>query len=165
MRWCFQNPQCSNPEAHASTNVPTTIRYTANGANPCFLTHARNHATAPYATMNDTTNPIASTTQPCGSMCVTPMAFSPLLRKDFSKSYPVAATIVGIDRKNENSSAEARDIPANCPAAIVDMDRDVPGNTADRIWQAPIHIACPRLIASIFQVWMRLPGAPGPAAS
>ena len=77
----------------------------------------------------------------------------------------MAATMVGIERKNENSSAEARDMPASCPPAMVDMEREVPGKTAERIWQAPIQIACPRLMASIFQVWMRLAGAPGPAAS
>src|ERR1700730_16313679 len=71
---------------------------------------------------------------------------------DFKNSYPVATTIVGIDRKKENSSAEARDIPASCPAAIVDIDREVPGNTAERIWQAPIHIAWPRLMSSMCQV-------------
>ena len=64
----------------------------------------------------------------------------------------MAATIVGIERKNENSKAEARDIPASCPAAMVDIDREVPGNTAEKIWQAPIQTAWPRLIASIFQV-------------
>jgi len=41
--------------------------------------------------------------------------------------------MVGIERKNENSRAEARDIPAICPAAIVDIEREVPGNTAERI--------------------------------
>ena len=60
--------------------------------------------------------------------------------------------MVGIDRKNENSNADARDIPATCPAAMVDIDRDVPGNTADRIWHAPIQIAWPRLIVSMLQV-------------
>src|SRR5215469_516491 len=59
--------------------------------------------------------------------------------------------MVGIDKKNENSSADARDIPTNCPAAIVDIDRDVPGNTADKIWQAPIHTACPRFMSSMCQ--------------
>src|SRR5207237_3075837 len=72
--------------------------------------------------------------------------------------------MVGIERKNENSSADARDMPAICPAAMVDIDRDVPGNTAERIWQAPIQIAWPRLIASILQVWIRL-GASGPSFS
>ncbi len=52
----------------------------------------------------------------------------------------MATTIVGIERKNENSRAEARDIPASCPAAMVDIERDVPGKTADRIWHAPIQI-------------------------
>src|SRR5215468_7730615 len=70
-----------------------------------------------------------------------------------------------MERKKENSSAEARDIPASWPAAIVDMDREVPGNTADRIWQAPIQIDCPRLMSSICQVWIVLPGASGPAFS
>ena len=48
---------------------------------------------------------------------------------------------------------------------MVDMERDVPGKTAEKIWQNPIQIACAKLISSIFQVWMRLPRAPGPAAS
>src|ERR1700685_3986540 len=101
-----------------------------------------NHATAPYATMNDATNPIASTIHPCASIWPTPIGFSsPLPRSDFSRSYSVATVIVGIDKKHENSRADARDIPATCPAAIVDIERDVPGNTAERIWQAPIQIA------------------------
>ena len=66
--------------------------------------------------------------------------------------------------ENENSSAEARDMPASCPAAMVAIDRDVPGKTADKIWQAPIQTACPKLMASIFQVWILLP-VTGPAAS
>src|ERR1700722_2022323 len=48
---------------------------------------------------------------------------------------------------------------------MVDIERDVPGNRPEKIWQKPIQRACPMLIASIFQVWMVLPGAPGPAAS
>src|SRR5450755_1554695 len=113
--------------------------------------------------MKETTKPMAKTTQPSALICETPIGFPPLPITDFSRSYPVAATMVGIERKKENSSAEARDMPASWPAAMVDMDRDVPGKTAERIWQAPIQIAWPRLIASIFQVWMRLFGAVGPA--
>src|SRR2546421_10037842 len=45
----------------------------------------------------------------------------------FKKSYPVATIIVGIDKKNENSSAAGRDRPATCPAAMVDIEREVPG--------------------------------------
>src|ERR1700758_3061087 len=125
-----------------------------------------NHATLPYATTNDTTNPIPSTIHPCASILDTPMGFSVLLPcSDFSSVYPVATTIVGIDKKNENSNADALDIPANCPAAIVDIDRDVPGNTADKIWHAPIQIACGKLISSMCHVWIRPSFASSPAAS
>ena len=77
----------------------------------------------------------------------------------------MAVAIVGIERKKENSSADARDIPAICPAAIVDIDREVPGKTAERIWQAPIQMDWPSDMSSMCQVWMRLYGAPGPAFS
>jgi len=40
--------------------------------------------------------------------------------------------MVGIDKKNENSRADDRDMPAICPAAMVDIEREVPGNTADK---------------------------------
>src|ERR1700732_3431395 len=73
--------------------------------------------------------------------------------------------MVGIETKKENSRAAARDMPAIWPPAIVDMEREVPGKTAEKIWQKPIQMACPRLMSSIFQVWMRLPAADGPAAS
>src|ERR1035437_4933550 len=122
-----------------------------------------NQATDAYATMNETTNPIANTIHPCASICATPIGFCPFPITDFNRSYPVAATIVGMERKNENSRAEARDIPANCPAAIVDMDREAPGKTAERIWQAPIQIAWPPWMSSIFQVWMGEPVAAGAA--
>src|ERR1700690_2060237 len=103
--------------------------------------------------MKETTKPIASTIQPCVSMLETPMGFSVLLPcRDFSRVYPVATTIVGIERKKENSKAEARDIPASWPPAMVDMEREVPGNTAERIWQAPIHTAWPKVISSMCQV-------------
>src|SRR5881275_1588087 len=60
----------------------------------------------------------------------------------FKKSYPVATTMVGIDKKNENSSAAGRDKPATCPAAMVDIDREVPGKTAESICAAPNQTAC-----------------------
>src|SRR5581483_5243551 len=60
--------------------------------------------------------------------------------------------MVGMERKNENSSAAGRDMPANCPPVMVDMERDVPGNTAENSWQRPIQTACPRLIGSTFSV-------------
>src|SRR5271165_1801489 len=95
----------------------------------------------------------------------TPIGFAFFPASDFSKSYAVATTIVGIDRKNENSSADALDIPTSCPPAIVDIDRDVPGNKADKIWHAPIHTACPKLISSICHVCIHPPRNPSPAAS
>src|SRR4030081_1973250 len=73
--------------------------------------------------------------------------------------------MVGIDRKKENSRAAARDIPATWPPAMVAIERDVPGKTAEKIWQKPIQIACARLMSSIFHVWIRLDADPGPAAS
>src|SRR5947207_13493544 len=100
-----------------------------------------NHATDPYATIKETTNPISSTIHWWPVMWPTASASSPLLRSDFRSSYNVATAIVGMERKKENSSADARDIPAICPAAIVDMERDVPGNSADSIWHAPIQTA------------------------
>src|SRR5580704_5618626 len=108
---------------------------------------------------------MAKTIHPWASICETPIGFSPLPISDFNSVYPVAATMVGMERKNENSSAEALDIPASWPPAIVDIEREVPGNTPENIWQKPIHAACARLMSSIFQVWMRLPPADGPAAS
>src|SRR5438477_6595273 len=68
---------------------------------------------------------------------------------DLNKSDPVPTTIVGIDRKKENSSAPERVSPAISPAAIVDIERDVPGKTADAIWAKPIQAACGRVISSM----------------
>src|SRR5215831_6946825 len=101
-----------------------------------------NHATTANATKNETINPIASTIQSWGVIMSGAIPASWWCGiTDFRKSYPVATAIVGIERKNENSSAAGRDMPAICPAAIVDIEREVPGKTADRIWQAPIQIA------------------------
>ena len=40
------------------------------------------------------------------------MGFAPLPMTDLISVYPVAASMVGMDRKNENSNAAARDMPA-----------------------------------------------------
>src|SRR5258708_28383959 len=101
-----------------------------------------NQATTPSATINETTNPIASTIHSWVSAGMRPSAVSPAWARRFLKrSYPVAAIMVGMERKKENSNAAERDIPVTCPAAMVDMERDGPGNTAEKIWQNPIHIA------------------------
>ena len=70
-----------------------------------------------------------------------------------------------METKNEKSKDAERDIPANCPAAIVAIDREVPGNAADRIWHRPTQMACPKFMSSIFHVRMGEPGAAGPAFS
>src|ERR1700756_1461803 len=53
-----------------------------------------------------------------------------------------------METKNENSRAAARDMPASWPPAMVDMERDVPGKTAEVIWQRPIQMAWPSDIRS-----------------
>src|SRR5438874_8359535 len=40
-------------------------------------------------------------------------------------------------------------MPTTCPAAIVDIDRDVPGKIAERICAAPIQAAWGKVISSI----------------
>src|SRR3954451_14803445 len=96
-----------------------------------------NHATTAKATINEITNPITSKIHSC-PLTDNGARFSsaprcPCGATTLSRSYPVATTIVGIERKNENSNAAERDIPATWAAAMVDIDRDVPGNTADKI--------------------------------
>src|SRR5580692_4170172 len=56
--------------------------------------------------------------------------------------------MVGIDSKKLNSSAVGRSIPTNCPAAMVDMERDVPGKMAESDWHKPIQMAWPMPISS-----------------
>jgi hypothetical protein len=57
------------------------------------------------------------------------------------RSSPVAAAIVGIAKRNENSTAFCRDSPVSCPPTIVAAERDTPGMT-DRDWMTPIAVAC-----------------------
>src|SRR5262249_25654658 len=65
--------------------------------------------------------------------------------------------MVGIDSRKENSSAVDRDIPTSSPATIVDIERDVPGNTADKVWQHPIQTAWPYSMVSTSPERLRLP--------
>src|SRR6476661_8528815 len=112
-----------------------------------------NHATTAHATKNETTNPISRMSHLSAVISiggrVSPGSLPFFRTTVFRNSYPVATTIVGIDRKNENSSADLRDIPAICPAAMVDIERDVQGKTAERICHAPIQTACRRFISSM----------------
>ncbi len=54
----------------------------------------------------------------------------------------MAATMVGMESRNENSRAAGRLIFASCPPAMVAMDRLVPGKTAEKIWQKPTQADC-----------------------
>ena len=60
----------------------------------------------------------------------------------------MAAIMVGMESRKLNSSAEGRSSPTIWPAAMVDMERDVPGKMAESDWQMPIQMAWPRLISS-----------------
>src|ERR1700760_3515907 len=60
--------------------------------------------------------------------------------------------MVGMETRKLNSSDAGRDMPTSCPAAMVDMERDVPGNTAESTWQSPIQTACHKDICSTWLV-------------
>jgi len=51
-----------------------------------------------------------------------------------------------------NSRAAGRSRPAIWPAAMVDMEREVPGKTAESVWQSPIQIAWGNDISSTSRV-------------
>src|SRR5208337_1458032 len=103
--------------------------------------------------MNDTTKPMASTIHECASLGMAPMSLvAPLWWSALYRVYRVAASITGNETKNENSSAAGRLMPANSPAVMVDMEREVPGKTAENIWQKPIQTACQTDICSMSSV-------------
>ena len=56
--------------------------------------------------------------------------------------------MVGIESRKLNSRAVGRSMPTIWPAAMVDMEREVPGKMAESDWQSPIQMACARLISS-----------------
>ena len=64
----------------------------------------------------------------------------------------VAAIMVGIESRKLNSSAAGPIEPTIWPAAMVDMERDVPGKIAESDWQMPIQMAWPRVISSTWVV-------------
>src|SRR5688500_14581218 len=101
-----------------------------------------NQAMTAQATKNETTNPTASPPQQWPSTLKVSAASEVCPRTAWNSLKPVAANMTGIDRKNENSSAAGRLSPATWPAAIVAIERLVPGNAAARICAAPIKIDC-----------------------
>ena len=84
------------------------------------------------ATTPDTTKPTPSACQSCAWLC----------ERTFMNSYAVAANMVGIPTRKANSVAAGRNVsPTIMAAKIVAAERDVPGKTAARIWQAPTQKA------------------------
>src|SRR5579859_6244990 len=61
--------------------------------------------------------------------------------------------MVGMESRKLNSSAVGRSMPTSCPAAMVDIDREVPGKIADSAWHSPIQMDCPRFIDSVCVVY------------
>src|SRR3989344_3552470 len=59
---------------------------------------------------------------------------------DLRRSYPVAASIVGMARRNENSTISLRPIPRSMPPTIVAPARDTPGTMASA-WMHPMKKA------------------------
>ena len=73
-----------------------------------------------------TTKPVTNNPAPSRSICA---AF-------LSKSYPEAASMVGIASKKEYSAATPRESPSTLPPMIVAAEREVPGIIA-RAWKRP----------------------------
>lgn len=76
-----------------------------------------NHLTTSNAVINDPINPKLNSI----------ISSELKLNSDFIKSSPVAAAIVGIAKRNENSTAVFLFKPTNKPPIIVAAAREVPG--------------------------------------
>ena len=106
--------------------------------------------------MKETTRPMRRTIH--RSLFMTTWAAVPAARAvllgwiSLSRSQHVAAIMVGMESRKLNSRAVGRSRPANWPLAIVDMEREVPGKMAERVWQRPIQMAWPSPISSTWRV-------------
>ncbi len=83
------------------------------------FTNPINHLTEISAVINAPMHPIASS------------PYSPFVNRlpFFTRSYPVAAIIVGIAKRNENSTAVSRFMPRRSAPIMVAAARDTPGIT------------------------------------
>ena len=113
------------------------IRYMAKELKVCPFTNPRNALITINAEKKETKNPIAKTG--ISGVDKWPMFFS--------RSYDVAANIVGIARKKENSVATFRSRPKHMPPMIVAPALDTPGKR-DRVWAIPMPKACLKEISS-----------------
>lgn len=87
------------------------------GINVCFFMKFSKNFTAKIATIKDPINPVIK------------MEYSELLKEKLFliTSSTVAANIVGIANKNENSTAVFLFVPRNKAGIIVAADRETPG--------------------------------------
>src|SRR5687768_7495806 len=68
-----------------------------------------------------------------------------------SRAYALAAYIVGMPTRNENSVAASRSlVPESMAAKIVAPERDVPGNTPAMICATPTMMATGQLTCELF---------------
>lgn len=86
---------------------------------------------APRATMKDVIKPMVSS---INSLPVKVPAV-------FIRSRPVAASIVGMARRKENSTMVARLMPSDNPPIMVAAERETPG-IMESDWYKPIIKAC-----------------------
>ena len=102
--------------------MPKKILYIANTFIGFVFKNSMNFSTTINATMNDMTNPIIKAMS-CGIVIV---------RSDFKSANELAAIIVGIAKKKENSAAAMLDSPKIQPPIIVAAERENPGNKIDK---------------------------------
>jgi len=98
-----------------------------------------NDFTAISAVMNAPIKPIDNNWISQGEKCV----------DDLIMSNPVAATMVGTARRNENSTASFLDNPVTNPPMIVAADLETPG-IIETVWKRPIRMACGIVRSEIF---------------
>lgn len=90
-----------------------------------------NHLMTIYAIINEIEKPVRRRNISCFEKII------PV----FMRSSPVAASIVGTARRNENSTAIERLRPRARPPIIVAAARETPGMMASD-WNIPMRIAC-----------------------
>jgi len=113
------------------------MRYQAKGMKVLDLTNVRNALTARRAVMKAIINPMASIVY---SLVVNVNPF-------FIRSNPVAAIIVGIAKRNENSTLVSRLTPVIIAPKMDAALRETPG-IMERDWKSPMKNDCLRVIVS-----------------
>ncbi len=103
------------------------ILYHPNTLKSCFLIYPIRNLIARMDTTKATTTPTIRITN---SVDVN-------AKPNFTSFRRLAPNITGIARKNVNSAATVRDVPARIPPMIVDPEREVPGIT-ESTWKHPM---------------------------